>query len=328
MNTYKLSIIVPVYNAEPYIAACAKSLFEQTLEQIEFIFVDDGSTDKSVEILNNTLVAYENRMGHVQLIRHSENKGSATARNTGLLHAGGEYIGWVDSDDWVEPQMFEVLYQQAEAGKLDLVWCDFYIVDSNLQPVSMKLPEETKECLLHSLVGGSMQGMLWNKIAKRSLFADYGIDFLDGCNMGEDMNVCIKLACVVQKIKHVPKLLYYYTQYNPLALTRDFKTVRICEEINNTVDVLHFFERYGIQCFSQNTLNDFKLRTKKKLLFSSDVNNVFLWANVFPESNYRVSAHKEWHMRHKIMAWLSIHNQRSALKLLWMLKRMHNKRIF
>lgn len=327
MGSYSVSVIIPVYNAERYIARCVQSLLEQTLDNIEFIFVDDCSTDNTLYLLNEYVAAYKHRSAHIQVICHDVNKGSATARNAGLLHATGEYIGWVDSDDWVEPEMFEMLYKAAEKEDMDLVWSDFYFTSSSMESQKTQLVEEKRESFLQALIEGTIQGMLWNKIAKRSLFIDYGIRFPDGCNMAEDRNVCIKLACFSQKIKHLPKALYHYTQYNPLSLTRDLSTLRVYEEINNTHDVLHFFALHHIEGLSVCMLNDYKFRTKKKLLFSSDINDLLLWANVFPESNDWLYSSKDLFFRHKLIAWLSVHCSKRVLKLYLVVKKMRQKRI-
>lgn len=105
MERPKISVIIPVYGVERYIEQCACSLFEQTMQDgIEFIFVDDCSPDKSIEILENVLREYPHREQQVKIIRHTENQGLGGARKTGMEYATGEYIIHCDSDDWVEPE--------------------------------------------------------------------------------------------------------------------------------------------------------------------------------------------------------------------------------
>ena len=99
---YKVSIVIPVYNVEKYIERCVRSLFEQTLDDIEYIFVDDCSPDQSVAVLQSTLQDYPNRKESVRIIRHKENKGVAVARNAGINAAQGKYLIHCDSDDWVD----------------------------------------------------------------------------------------------------------------------------------------------------------------------------------------------------------------------------------
>ena len=109
----KVSVIIPIYNVELFIERCVVSLMEQTLEEVELIFVDDASPDGSVNILREVVGRYPSRKDCVKIITHSENKGLPAARNTGLAEATGEYIFYCDSDDFVELDLLESLYNKA-----------------------------------------------------------------------------------------------------------------------------------------------------------------------------------------------------------------------
>lgn len=123
-----VSVIVPVYRAEKFIQQCARSLFEQTLEEMEFIFVNDCTPDSSMVILREIIKEYPNRARQVRIVEHDQNKGSATARNTGLDNARGSYIIYCDSDDWVEREMYEKMIKKAFDDKADIVGCDFIMI--------------------------------------------------------------------------------------------------------------------------------------------------------------------------------------------------------
>lgn len=129
----KVSICIPVYNVEKYIGRCARSLFDQTLDDIEYIFVNDCSPDRSMSVLERVIKEYPKRKPQIQIINHNTNQGSAAARNSCLSVATGEYIGWCDSDDWVEPQMYEKMYEKGVAEKADIVYCGFYFEFPNKQ---------------------------------------------------------------------------------------------------------------------------------------------------------------------------------------------------
>ena len=105
----KVSLVVSVYNVSRYVERCVRSLFEQTLEDVEFVFVDDGSTDGSMDIVLRVLEEYPNRKGQVEIIRHASNMGTAATKRDGMLAAKGEYVQVVDSDDYVERNMAELL---------------------------------------------------------------------------------------------------------------------------------------------------------------------------------------------------------------------------
>ena len=122
----KVSVIVPVYNTQKYLDKCLKSLSKQTLKDIEVIVVNDGSPDNSKKIISKYTNKYPNFKCYIK-----ENGGQASARNLGLKKAKGEYIGFVDSDDYVELDMFEKLYYKAKQGNFDVVSCDINYISYN-----------------------------------------------------------------------------------------------------------------------------------------------------------------------------------------------------
>ena len=127
MKSFKVSIILPVYNVEKYLSACLDSLLAQTLEEIEIVAVNDGSTDGSLQILQ----AYQSLNPEKLFIFSTENHGVSRARNYGFAHSHGEYVWFVDSDDFVEPDACRLLYEKATADGSDLVFFRYYVVDSN-----------------------------------------------------------------------------------------------------------------------------------------------------------------------------------------------------
>ena len=123
----KVSVIVPVYKVETFIERCIRSLMEQTLQDVEFVIVDDCSPDNSISIAQAVIQDYPGRKEQVKLIRHNVNQGLPAARNSGLTVASGEYVFHCDSDDFVEPAMLEQLYRAAKDEKADIVWCDWML---------------------------------------------------------------------------------------------------------------------------------------------------------------------------------------------------------
>ncbi|MGM9861927.1 MAG: glycosyltransferase family 2 protein, partial [Muribaculaceae bacterium] len=127
----KVSVIIAVYGAERWIDRCARSLFEQTLSDIEYIFVDDCSPDRSIDVMQHTLADYPERRHQVHILRHDHNQGVAAARTTGMKAATGEYMIHCDPDDWVEPQTYRLMYDKAIATDADIVTCGCKIYDKN-----------------------------------------------------------------------------------------------------------------------------------------------------------------------------------------------------
>ena len=136
----KVSVIVPIYNVSRFIKRCAESLLNQTLDDVEFIFVNDSTPDDSVDILKKVISDYPDR--NTMIINHEVNKGLPAARNTGLKVASGDYIFHCDSDDFVEPTMLNDLYNLACDEKADIVWCDWYLTFEKNERY-MKQPDYT-----------------------------------------------------------------------------------------------------------------------------------------------------------------------------------------
>ena len=138
----KVSIIVPIYNVEKYIERCAKSLFEQTLDNIEYIFIDDCSPDNSVSILEKMANSYPSRKSLIRLFRFSENRGQALARQFGIQQARGKYIIHCDPDDWVDLDLYEILYNTAIEGDYDMVRCHFVRTDGKKDTLCPIIPAD------------------------------------------------------------------------------------------------------------------------------------------------------------------------------------------
>ena len=304
---FKVSVLIPVYNAEAYIESCVRSLFEQSLEDIEYIFVNDCTSDKSLDILNEIMDEYPARKEQVKVISHSCNKGVASTRNTGLLYAQGEYIGWVDSDDWVEKNMFEILYLMAKQADADIVWCDYYI-NSPVEKICKQKTEEHTEILLDAIMREDMMAPLWNKLIKRRLFVDSGIRFLDNVNMAEDMNVVVKILQLSSVIKYIPYALYHYNADNNSSLTsRKDVGKRQCDHITSLVDAVKYLSRSYSGWITEEDMLLYKLLSKRLYLFSFDVNDFKLWAKTFPETNSYIFSCPSTKLRYKLLGWMAAH---------------------
>lgn len=216
---YPISVIIPIYKVEQYIEKCARSLFEQTLSSIEFIFVDDCSPDHSVDILRSVLNNYPNRILHTKIIRHNNNRGLAAARNTGRIVAQGEYVISCDSDDWVEPNMYESMYKKARQTNADIVICDWMQVYQNSSKrIYVNPPANNMDCIA-ALLSGRMHGSVCNKLIKRELYTKYNIVNIEGVNYCEDLFVTYKLFYYAHSIAYINQPFYNYRQINSNSYT-------------------------------------------------------------------------------------------------------------
>ena len=165
MITPEISVIVPIYGVEKYIARCAESLFSQTMtENVEFLFVDDSTKDNSIQVLQHIISKYPHLESQISIIRHRENKGLPAARNTGLSKAKGRFVVHVDGDDFAEPQMLESLYKAVVDNHADFAWCDYYIAFNNKKRV-ISQPSFTEPIdAVRGIFRGSMKYNVCNKI--------------------------------------------------------------------------------------------------------------------------------------------------------------------
>ncbi len=198
MENIKVSVCVPVYNQEKYLEECIKSLVEQTLKEIELIFVDDGSTDKSIDILKKYQQSYEN----IKVITQ-KNQGLGGARNTGIKNAVGEYIGFVDADDFIELDMYEKLYNKAKEESAEIVMCDYdFYPNSNTKKKKWFTPYKGK--IDGEFLNRNTQP--WNKIVSNKLIKDLNFEFYR--KNGDGMFIYLMLCA--NKITSINDKLYKY----------------------------------------------------------------------------------------------------------------------
>ena len=197
----KVSIIIPVYGVEKYIAKCLDSLVNQTLEDIEIIVVNDGSPDDSQKIIDKYVRKYPNKIkSYIK-----ENGGQGSARNYGLEKSTGEYIGYVDSDDYVELDMYEKLYNLAKKDKLDIAICGSYNVDEITNNKDIDLDKIIFEDMHTNAFFGRMA--VWNKIYKRDILKN--VEFRSK-KWYEDLDFTLKVLANAKKVGYINEPLYDY----------------------------------------------------------------------------------------------------------------------
>lgn len=241
----KVSVIVPVYGVEKYIERCARSLFEQTLDDMEFIFVDDSTPDKSIEILLSVLEEYPNRKEQVIVKYHKVNKGLPIARQMGLKVAKGDYIIHCDSDDWVDRDMYKMMYEKADKDDADMVVCGYEITDGTSSDrcfIGYNY-SESKE-MIKSMLYKKTPWAWWNKLIKSSIYHNQ-IEYTT-YNMGEDMVLVLQLTYYCRMISYVNKPYYKYFN-NSESISRnnsiEKKISRFQQGVNNTAIVDAFLKK-------------------------------------------------------------------------------------
>ena len=208
MKKVKVSVIIPVYNVEKYLKRCLDSIVNQTLKDIEIIIVNDGSTDNSKKICEK----YLNNDKRIRLINQA-NKGVSVARNNGIVNSNGEYIIFIDADDYCENNMFEELLKLACFNKNSLVVCGYYKVFKNNKICVLSNESETinkNKIYEKILTTEEVGGYLWNKIFKASIIKDNNIKFNTKVNYCEDILFVNEYVKKIKDIKYIVIPLYYY----------------------------------------------------------------------------------------------------------------------
>lgn len=218
----KVSVIIPVYGVEKYIERCARSLFEQTLDNIEFIFVNDCTPDRSIEILKTIIEEYQSRMEEkkysIRIDRMKKNSGLPAVRKYGVNNAIGNYIIFCDSDDWVDRTLYQRMYEQAICEDADIVVCDYVETDGIVfknKKIGL-LSCEKEKCIKDMMYLRTSWGV-WNKMIKRKYFnqiTEFPKDY-----MGEDMALTLSLMAKIDKISYCPNSYYNYF-INPASPSR------------------------------------------------------------------------------------------------------------
>ena len=245
VHTPKVSIIVAVYKVEAYIEQCARSLFEQTLEDLEFIFVDDATPDDSVAIIERTLQDYPNRQGQVKILHHEQNMDLPQTRKDGLNAATGEYLIFMDSDDWVEPNYAELLYTKAQETGADIVVCDFYFYKNEKVEVINALPDEegdTGERLRDDTLNRFSWPNLWIRLFRRSLLVDNNITW-PKYGMAEDVVITSQATYYANKLAYLRSPLYHY-RWNPNSFSRLEDETKMMKRVKNYEENLAIVQNF------------------------------------------------------------------------------------
>ncbi|MFV0162253.1 glycosyltransferase [Empedobacter falsenii] len=209
MESYEISIILAVYNAEKFLEKCLDSIKKQTFNNFEVILINDGSTDFSLEICN----LYKEKDNRFK-VYDTENKGVGSVRNLGINSARGKYVIHIDADDYVEYDYLEILYNEIESRQCDMVFCNF----SRLYDNNELIVENNKGCytpsdLIKEILLGNQLGVLWNKLMRTDILIKNNLNVEPQINMCEDLHLTIRYLLKSEKIYFIEKPLYNY-RYN------------------------------------------------------------------------------------------------------------------
>lgn len=309
-----ISVIIPVYNAGKVLDKCLDSLAKQTYRALEILFVNDCSTDNTVEVIERFRQLEQVQDLHIELLHHTANKGVAGARNTGLDNATGDYIYYLDADDYIDIDALERMIGKAEEVEADIVISDWKLTYNKNERIVHQPTVSTPLEGFQKLTCGVLRWNLWLFLVRRSLYEQGGFRFMEGMNMGEDMMMMGKLFLSAQRVVSLPIPVYHYVQTNSASLTKDASERHRNQVTANVLEL----ERYVGTLQGKEALLTFvqylKLSIKLPLLISDNTQNYQLWADWFPESNAYIWENPEQNLRTRLIQWAA------DKRLYWILK--------
>lgn len=310
----KISIIIPIYNVAKYIEKCVYSLMEQTLDEIEYIFVNDCTPDNSIEILQKTLDRYPNRKASCKIVHHEKNKGLTSTRNTGLAIATGEYIAHCDSDDWVEKTMYEELYNKAKEENADIVYSDIKMVFTRTTQIFNAANFTREKTRLMKNYIKTTWTCLVNMIVKRELYETNDLKSPTHLCYCEDFWLSVRLFHFASKIEYINKAFYNYNRLNEDSITHNLDNRTEKQEQTAYLETIEFFKKQGHLEEYEQELSWRILKSKQELVLDSSRHKKFL--EIFPTSHKYIWTCPYINKKLKTMMWLLCNNMRPLLNLI------------
>lgn len=265
-----ISVIVPVYNVSAFVGRCAESICNQTFKNYEIIFVDDASTDNSVEQIRNTLNCIKSDAFKTTIICQSVNCGVVEARRKGLESATGDYILFVDSDDYIESTMLEHLYSCACNQNADIVTSDMFLeYGSHKEYFKEYLSVNPKNYFEDITFGNYYSHSLCNKLVKKELYLLSYADLKYKMTYYEDKFVCIRLYFYAGTIVKINNAYYHYVKYNNASATQTVSKSTFESVKYYWIELEQFLIRNSLQSTYKEHLNIGKIKDVVKLFFST-----------------------------------------------------------
>lgn len=281
----KVSILVPFYKVEKYVGRCVESLFTQTYSNIEYVFVNDCTPDKSMEVINEYIEKYD-VSDKCKMIVHEENLGISASRNDCLDNMTGDYFLFIDSDDYIDKDMVELLVDAAVKENADISGCGYieeYADHSVEHP--QKYTNDHDE-MMRAITLLTIKGVMWKLLIRSNIVTDHKeeVRFIPDRNMVDDYLFCCQVFYYAQRFAGVDKCMYHWIQYNPNNYTHT--TIFAVESQAAAIrKVEEFYRQKGVYEIVKEELNQRKFISKLPLLLDKQCFDVLRWRSLFPESN-------------------------------------------
>lgn len=281
----KVSILVPFYKVEKYVGRCVESLFTQTYQNIEYVFVNDCTPDKSMEVINEKIEKY-GMTSKCKMIVHEQNLGISASRNDCLDNMTGDYFLFIDSDDYIDKDMVELLVEAAIKENADISGCGYieeYADHSVEHP--QKYTNDHDE-MMRAITLLTIKGVMWKLLVRSTIVTEHRdeVRFIPDRNMVDDYLFCCQIFYYAQRFAGVDRCMYHWIQYNPNNYTHTtiFAVESQAAAIRKTEE---FYREKGVYEVVKDELLKRKFISKLPLLLDKQCRDVSRWNRLFPESN-------------------------------------------
>ncbi len=266
----KISVLIPFYNVEKFFEQNIRSLFSNKYAtKVEFIFVNDCSTDNSLLVLTNVIREFQHLKSNIKIINNEKNLGICKTRNVLINNALGEYILFVDSDDWVEPDYLDEFYNSVQDSDPDIVFCDYYSEKNNKSIRYKQIVSDLPSSNLEHLLKDEIPGYLWVKLIKKNIITTNNITF-ENFDILEDFLFSLRILIFSKSFKYINKPLYHYRIQENSILHKDYKSV-FNPMFNALAEVSNILINHNLYSKYINALIYRKLNIKKKFLTYNEV---------------------------------------------------------
>ena len=314
-----ISIIVPIYNIEKFLPCCIHSILAQTFTEWELILVDDGSKDTCGSICDE----YATKDGRIRVI-HKPNGGLTSARNAGLAMASGEWVMYLDGDDWIEPEMLELLLRKGEETGADIVMGDFLFAYPD-RDVPYRLPDwdDCKTSSLNRYIT-SVWTCVWGGIHRRSLYEEHQLQSPQGVTYCEDFHLIVRLCYFARNVVNVHHPFYHYRQQEGSVMHNlNKKTERDEQWVYQ--DIIRFFKEQGVYKDYRKTMCWRMLKATQELVL--DKSDWKAFQEMVPEKKHYIWDCPYINRKLKINMWCLTHHLSWVSLLMLNLRKLRHGRI-
>ena len=301
----KVSILIPIYKVEQYLEKCLDSVFTQTYKNIDYVFVNDCSPDNSLQVLKDTICKHGIDKDRYVIINHEQNEGIAVSRADCIANATGDYVYFVDSDDWIEDNAVEEMVAATKGGTIEIVGCD-YMKDFLSGKTSYHHEEYAGTCgeNLLKCLNYDIATVLWKLLIKRELFDKFTIT--PHVDIVEDYIMSVKLYFYAKSFVAIPKAFYHYVQYN-LARVSLQTLWSVTMHIKGVKEVERFLREKGLyDGYVHNKLLLRKFNIKSNFVLKPQLIDSSAYLETFPEAK-GIWRKMQYNKKECLKFWLAEH---------------------